>query len=514
MNFRTKNFFLSASLFLAGASTVSANGTDPLASLVAPPADSVPKVDMSYKPLTLKLNDKGDKYVRFIMWHQMWASYTQNNPGTADVNGADISNQWSFDAAIRRSRFIAYAQINPRFLILTHWGINNQSFINGGASAGSNLATAGNSGSLTAAGGVGGLTASNSGKRPQIYIHDAWTEYAVEPGKLHIGMGLHYWNGVSRLTNNSTLNFMTMDAPIFNWFNIEATDQFARQMGIYAKGQIGQLDYRFAINKPFVFGSALSGLTSAAAGKEVAVNILNERTAIQGYANWMFWDKESNVLPFMVGTYLGTKKVFNLGAGFYSHADATGANVAGTSTKYRQLVIGLDAFLDMPLDKAKGTAINALLTYYNMDFGPRYLRNVGILNEHTAFAPFNNAPAPAATAANAYSWSGAGNAQPTIGTGSIVYAQVGYLLPKLASGHQVMPYGTFTYKSFDRLKDLGAGPSTQFALGLNYFITGHNAKITAEYATRPVYKLDPNVAGNVIGNGSAGQFTIQTHIFL
>jgi hypothetical protein len=486
MNFRTKNFFLSASLFLAGASTVSANGTDPLASLLAPPADSVPKVDMSYKPLTLKLNDKGDKYVRFIMWHQMWTTFTQNNPGTVDVNGTNISDKWSFDAAIRRSRFLAFAQINPRFLILTHWGINNQSFINGGAGAGSNVTSAG---------------AGNAAKRPQLYIHDAWTEFAVDPGKLHVGVGLHYWNGVSRLSNNSTLNFMTMDAPIFNWANIELTDQFARQMGIYAKGQLGQLDYRFSINKPFVAGSSLATLAPAVAGKEIAGNIWNERTAIQGYANWMFWDKESNALPFMAGTYLGTKKVFNIGAGFYSHPDATGANVAGTQTKYRELIIGVDAFLDMPLDKSKGTAINALLTYYNMDFGPRYLRNIGILNEHPGLV------APA-SATNSYSWSGGGNAQPTIGTGSIVYAQLGYLLPKLASGHQIMPYGTFTYKKFDRLAD----PSTQFALGLNYFVTGHNAKITAEYATRPVYKLD--AASAIVKNGSAGQFTIQTHIFL
>ncbi len=483
MNFRTKNLFLSASMVLAGTSALLAS--EP--TLAEPPADSVPKVDMSYKPLMLKLNDKGDKYIRFIMWHQMWATFTQNNPGTIDVNGTNVSDKWSFDAAIRRSRFLAYAQINPRFLILTHWGINNQSFINGGAF------TPGVTNSV-----------SNAAKRPQIYIHDAWTEYAIEPGKLHVGMGLHYWNGVSRLSSNSTLNFMTMDAPIFNWANIDATDQFARQMGIYAKGQLGQLDYRLAINKPFVFGSALSGLTSAVAGKEIAVNILSEKTAVQGYANWMFWDKESNVLPFMVGTYLGTKKVFNIGAGFYSHPEVTGAKITGAPDslrKYNQLVLGVDAFLDMPLDKAKGTAINALVTYYNMDFGPRYLRNIGILNEHPGLAA-------AATAANGNSWSGGGNLQPMIGTGSVLYAQVGYLLPKLASGHQIMPYGTFTYKKFERLAD----PSTQFALGLNYFITGHNAKVTAEYATRPVYKLD--AAGAIVKNGSAGQFTIQTHIFL
>jgi hypothetical protein len=43
-------------------------------------------------------------------------------------------------------------------------------------------------------------------------------------------------------------------------------------------------------------------------------------------------------------------------------------------------------------------------------------------------------------------------------------------------------------------------------------VNGHNAKFTAEYATRPLYKLD--AAGAVVKNGSAGQFTIQSHIFL
>ncbi|MBK8818918.1 MAG: porin, partial [Saprospiraceae bacterium] len=46
------------------------------------------------------------------------------------------------------------------------------------------------------------------------------------------------------MTSHSTISFMTLDAPIFNFVNIETTDQFARQFGVYAKGQIGKLDYR------------------------------------------------------------------------------------------------------------------------------------------------------------------------------------------------------------------------------------------------------------------------------
>lgn len=72
-----------------------------------------------------------------------------------------------------------------------------------------------------------------------------------------------------------------------------------------------------------------------------------------------------------------------------------------------------------------------------------------------------------------------------------------------------MPYLTATYKDFERLNEA----STQFGLGMNYFVTGHNAKITLEYQTRPVYKV---VEGgtDINLNGSKGQLILQTHIFL
>ncbi len=440
----------------------------------ATPTADKPKVDHSYKPMMLKLNDDGSKYIRFITWHQFWLTHTANNPGTLDVEGKEVKS--STDFALRRSRFLVYAQVSPRFLILSHWGINNQSFINGGASAGSNVSSSG---------------VSNAGKRPQIYIHDAWAEFAVVPDKLHIGTGLHYWNGISRLASQSTLNFMTLDAPIVNWATIEATDQFARQFGIYAKGQLGRLDYRVAANKPFANGAALSAVTSSN-----AVQILNENWAAAGYFDWMFWDKEVNKLPYFVGSHLGAKKVFNLGAGFYYHPNSTGSRtIAGSDTsfnKHNTLLLGVDAYLDMPLNKDKGTCLSVYSGFYNYDYGPGYLRNIGILNLHTNTNP------------TAASLAGGGNAQPTLGTGIISYTQVGYALPKLKNGTQFMPYVTTTFKSFERLND----PSVQFDLGLNYFVTGHNAKITLQYSTRPIY----TTAGDK--DGSKGEFILQTHIFL
>jgi hypothetical protein len=284
---------------------------------------------------------------------------------------------------------------------------------------------------------------------------------------------------------------MTLDAPIFNWHNIEATDQFARQFGIYAKGQLGKLDYRIALNKPFVNGAAPSAVPKIAEAR----NVLNENYATAGYLNWMFWDKESNVLPFFAGSYLGSKKVFNIGVGWYNQSNGSLYKTATDSSYHNQTALGADVFLDMPLNKEKGTALSVLATLYLLDYGPNYIRNIGILNEHTT--------PPSLDA----SWAGGGNAQPTIGTGTIGYLQAGYVLPKLKNGTSFMPYLTATYKDFEKLAD----PSFQYGLGLNYFVTGHNAKITLEYANRPVYVTSDN---GIVRDGSKGQFILQTHIFL
>lgn len=440
-----------------------------------------PGIDHSYKPLTMKLDEKGQKYIRFILWHQMWVTQTGNNPGTLDINGNPKSS--NFDFGIRRSRVLMQAQVSPRFLILTHFGINNQSFANGGATAVNNYT------------GIN-TTPSNGGKRPQLYMHDIWTEYAIRQQKLHIGGGLHYWNGVSRLSSHSTLNFMTLDAPIFNWYNIEATDQFARQLGIYAKGQLGRWDYRLHLNKPFAFGTAQNAINTPN-----AVNVLNEHWATGGYINYMFGDKENNVLPFFVGSYLGTKKIFNIGAGWYEHKGATASKntTTGAISNHHQRNLGVDLFWDQPLNKKKGTAISVYSVYYNYDFGPGYLRNIGILNTHPVAATASVDPKT--------SWAGGGNLQPTIGTGDIWYTQAGYLLPKLKNGTAFMPYTTFTYKNFDRI----GKASGQYDVGVNYLINGHNAKLTLQYSNRPVYEVRN---GTPMRNGSKGQAVLQAHIFL
>ena len=52
------------------------------------------------------------------------------NPGTMI---GDASTTTQEDISLRRLRILAYAQISPRYMIVTHFGINNQTFTNGGA---------------------------------------------------------------------------------------------------------------------------------------------------------------------------------------------------------------------------------------------------------------------------------------------------------------------------------------------------------------------------------------------
>jgi len=415
--------------------------------------------------IKIKVNDDGTKFIRLITWHQFWTRYTEANPNTS-LTGEDKSSYADF--GLRRSRFLVYAQVTPRFLILSHWGINNQTYVNGGY--------------------LGGQDA----KRPQLYIHDAWAEHAIVQNKLHLGAGLHYWNGISRITNGSTLNFMAVDAPIFNWATIETTDQFARQFGMYAKGQIGKLDYRVALNRPFTVGAMP---TPTALTSTVAVNIQNSNWATQGYLQYQFWEAESNLLPFAVGTYVGKKKVFNIGAGWYSHPESMGTNENGIVKKHDTMLFGLDAFMDLPLNAEKGTALTAYGVWYNYDFGPNNLRNIGIMNIGYA----GSQPATA-------SFNGAGNAQPTIGTGNIGYLLGGYLFPKslFGEGQRFQIFSAYTYKKFDRLVD----PSHQFDAGCNLFLEGHHAKITLQYSNRPIYNTNRSL------DKYLGEFILQTMIYL
>ncbi|MFY8187057.1 MAG: porin [Flavobacterium sp.] len=431
--------------------------------------------------LKININPEGTKSIRFILWNQIWARSSDMNPGTM-IGGEPATKQE--DIGLRRIRLLAYAQISPRYMIVTHIGINNQTFINGGVSGSA---------------GTGGYGA---GKKPGLFFHDAWNEYAIvlpEKDKkfsMTMGGGLHYYMGLSRMTMSSTLNYMTIDAPIFNWPLIENSDQFARQIGLFAKGKYDRLEYRVSINKPFATNVAPTDVPTADVARAVD-NSNNAKWSKAGYFEYQFFDIESNFLPFKVGSYLGTKKMFNLGAGFYTAPSATQTSVGGNIEKHAINLFSADAFLDLPIgDPAKKMAVTAYSVFYNYDFGPNYLRNIGIMNEGVVDPSFTGNG----------SLAGPGNLQPMIGTGNIFYTQAGILLPNANEKPKVriQPFAAYTYKNFEALEKA----SNQFDIGSNFFLDGHHAKITAQYSTRPVYTTPDNI------DKYLGEFLIQLQIYL
>ncbi|MBU2940403.1 hypothetical protein KO494_12725 [Lacinutrix sp. C3R15] len=375
--------------------------------------------------LKFKFNEDGSKYLRLISWAQVQANY--NTDETFDANGNENSK---LNFNLRRARVLMFAQINKDFLIVTHFGLN----------------------SLTST----TLSPTGKGDGSQLFFHDVWAQYNVADNHT-VGGGLHYFNGISRLNNQSTLNMMTLDNNRQSWATIGLSDQFARHLGIFAKGSFNKLQYRVAIND--ASSSSLDSRT-AVAGEDAVYNgraSLGSKDAgktYAGYFDYHFLDQESNFLPYKVGTYLGTKKVFNVGAGFFLHPKGavidTGTALTPELKGEDVSIFAVDAFYDAPIGE-KGSAITAYAVYQNSDYGKNYL--------YSAY-----------------------------GTGSMLYGHVGYVFNGENTKTRLQPYVSYGTHSYDAVSD----NRSTLGIGVNAFMNGHNSKLTLEYNNQQFGAIDTN----------------------
>ena len=380
----------------------------------------------------VKFNEDGSKYFRLITWAQIQAKY---NDGVAEtVNPMSIG--------VRRARMLMFAQITDRFLIVTHFGLNSL-----------------NSNTMSPTG---------KGEGSQIFMHDAWAQYTV--GKNHaIGGGLHYFNGISRLNNQSTLNFMTLDNNRQSWSTIGLTDQFARHVGVFGKGSFGKLQYRVAINDALTNSldqrdpSAPENAGKAVYGGKRLLGSKDAGFAYAGYFEYALMDQESNFLPFKVGSYLGAKKILNIGAGFFLHPngaavvqDSFTGNIIGEDVS----IFAADVFYEAPVG-AKNAAITAYGTFQMNDYGTNYL--------YSAY-----------------------------GTGSMIYGHVGFVLPGEMNKTRFQPYASLGINSYDASND----SRNILGVGVNAYMSGHNSKLTLEYK---------NAA---FGTSNVNTVTLQAQIYL
>ncbi len=413
--------------------------------------------------VTLKLNEDGSHFLKFTLTNQIWARYNESNPGST-VEGTPKSE--TFDIGIRRSRIQMFGALNKRSFIYVQMGVNNLNHL--------------------------------SDRKQGIFFHDAIAEYAVVKDKLSIGGGLTNWVGLSRLSNASIVTFLPMDSPIFPFATIDATDQFNRKFSLYAKGKLGKLDYRLEVTDPMNFekSTLYSTASPISANSSFASGAANKQ--YQGYLMWQFLDQESNLTPYLNGSYLGAKRVFNVGAGYIFQHDAMWRKTGMVDTVRTDMaLLGADVFLDLPLRKEAGDALTAYVSVYSNNYGTGYLRNNGVMN-----------PASGTVSSQA-SFNGAGNAFPLFGTGTVYYTQVGYLLGKGWTNPEklrIQPYFCYMLGDYGRLDK----PMQMTNAGVNFFLNNHNAKVTLDWQQRPVYSNA--TSGDLPFSGRKNCITVQFQV--
>ncbi len=427
-----------------------------LLSLAAAQAQDSTKAE---KPWPAAKWDFGDgQYIQLTFLNQVWLRNTQTNPGTT-VFGDPEPN--ITDISLRRTRLCLFGQMTPRVYIYMQFGINNFNYI--------------------------------SERKQGAFFHDAIVQYDAVPGKLSLGMGLTAWTGFSRFSSPSIGTLMGLDAPLFLQATNDATDQFLRKLSVYAKGQIGKLDYRLAFTSPMAIQN--SPLYTAAVGSNSTFSNRAPNPQLSGYAAWNFLESESNKNPYQTGTYLGKKKVLNLGAGFeYQDKAMWHLNNQGDTTETSLGIWAVDVFYDAPIN-AKGAAVSFYGLFSQYDFGPNYLRNVGVNN------PANGTNGNGTV-------NGAGNGFPMIGTGSVLYGQLGYKFKDglLGDAGTLMPYVTSQYANYEALDD----PMHMYEGGVNWLMAGHNAKLSLAAQSRPIFQINDN--GEAKQDGRRGMYVMQYQI--
>ncbi len=400
--------------------------------------------------LKINLDEEGKTYIKGSLRGQFWARYYDTNPGSS-VNGDPTGSITDF--SIRRVRMNVSAQLTPKLFVYSLFGSNN---IN-----------------------------TKTEKSFNFDLLDFYAEYDFNK-TISVGMGKSSWDGLNRWYVRSSKSLMALDAPLFSLLTVNKNDDLARGLGTWAKGQLGKFDYTLSVKIPGAYG------VEATEGK-VDFVLNNTKMRTSGYLKYEFLDNESNKTAYSggTGTYLGKKKLLNLGAGFMVQPDMTSQLINGVEEYYDFKNWAVDVFLDLPLNNRED-ALTSYLGFYSNDFGPNYIRNLG---------------ANDIADSSGSSFNGGGNDFPMMGTGETVFFQLGYLLPKFKKNtHRIQPNIAVQYSDFEVLDD----PMVTYDLGINYYIKGHDNKLTLGYQDRPIF--NENDLGEIKKTSRRGMVVLQYQI--
>ena len=409
------------------------------------------------KPFNVvNISPDGAKYIKFGMNLQVWGRYSELNPGSK-VGTTQVDE--TYDIVIRRLRLQAMGMITDNIFFHLQLGQNNINF-----------------------------TQNNGPSNAPLSVMDALGEYHFS-NKLHIGGGLTAWGaGTTRYSANSSSSQLTLDTPMYQQFSNTSSTFGNRNLSIYAKGYLGKFNYRVAVTNPYRNTTNNLGLDSS-------ISTETPRAQYSGILTYAFLDKESIEDAYHKGTYLGTKKVFNVALGYMTQANAMWHLTPDAKITYDDMkLLGFDVFYDSPISK-RGDAITAYAAFNNNNYGKNYIQSV-------------NTPNPAIGDNTLINGSGAGFLG--VGTGNIYYAQFGYLFAKSENADRK---GRFQPYAATQIADLEAlnTPMTMYELGVNYYTTGTlGPKFSLNYQNRAIY--DKTLTGQYKQSDRLGMVVLQCQV--
>lgn len=386
----------------------------------------------------VNFNKSGSRFIQFHGTVQVWTRFNESNPGTIVE---EVHKPYTFDIGLRRVRLWAIAKPLEWMTLAVQGGINNFNAV--------------------------------SARKTGFFIHDAYVQFAPAKQYFQIGAGLVSSMGHARYSSPSVASTLLYDAPLYQQSTNDVNDQFLRKLSVYAKGQVSGFDYRVAVSDPFSIKN--STMYDPEISQNAKFTPVGKSLRYSGYFQWKFFDKEEKLTPYFPGTYLGTKKIVNIGLGAEVQPQATWNLTAKGDTAFNTMILAsADLLADLPLTYKKDDCLTVYTAYSFTDFGKGYVRNIGVMN-----------PANALDVSSA-SFNGTGNAYPMIGSGHTIYFQAGYKLPSSFfgySGFSIQPVFDIQSSKYDLLNDW----VNTYNVGLNFLLVGSKAKISLNYQNRPIF---------------------------
>jgi hypothetical protein len=282
-----------------------------------------------------------------------------------------------------------------------------------------------------------GLDNSGLGLGSGIAWRDLWIALKVNDS-LKLQMGRMYVPLTRNYGTTSTKAMLTLDLPFLQGGS-RGGIFYAQKVGrddsvtLWGNPFDGRLQYRLMVGEGVEGTRTVNGVTVSANPKDrlrfagrLALNLLEPETG---------W--------FNKGTYLGKKKVLSFGVGFDRQEDLTLTDLPGQDNT----VWTVDAFFDHPIGDG---AITAEAAYIDIDNGTQ--------SQPAAYTGL-------VAGDDAKNW----------------YVNLGYLLPWSLGPGRLQPYARFEYIDVDKRDNTRDAETHFWSTGLNYYLKGHNAKLTADY---------------------------------